>query len=632
MHHEEIVKKLQVALQAYQGNDLNSAEVIFHEILAVNSKDPTALHLLGCIYKDRGELPQAVEMIQASIREDGTNPIPFINLAKILYIAGQYDDSVDVLRESLKLNQQIPDTWFCLANALRKLEKIEDAIQAYRNVLILNPAYLGASVNLGALLTGEGQLEEAEHILSKTLQQNPQNLNCRINYGKLFSEKEEHALAIDQYRIALLIAPDSAELLFNYANSLKEERQVEEAITNYRKAIEVKPDFLEAYLNLGNLLTEDGQVEEAIANYRKAIELKPDLYKHKRMLLNLQAEQNVRETVSLENYRDYHKGKDIAGILIAAYPSFDAIPSTRRSVNSWADDKFNTYFNGNMFAYFSQFPWLWTRSFADSINCFIPEFGTKFLDTSDTYRASNVFTLQVRLSQASVISSVLEPLARKLGRQIDVLDVGGWSGNALFLSGWNDSWDVVRSWKVLDIAAVCEPSRSQLPGLLEQFPEDSGGRRNLSKLSFEDLNTAFEFRSRCFSSVDLIWSSTAQHYNFKFPRDLAIMLESQTKVIYLDTLPYLCTYNDALNVSEFTELHVGDQMVSYICSKKYLSELVESMSREYGYSFKMWSQLVEPKIVFWQPQKGDVNLPKKIKDDAEPLLMKVCSIRFDKLD
>ena len=36
--------------------------------------------------------------------------------------------------------------------------------------------------------------------------------------------------------------------------------------------------------------------------------------------------------------------------------------------------------------------------------------------------------------------------------------------------------------------------------------------------------------------------------------------------------------------------------------------------------------------MFWQPQEGDKVLPKKVKDDAKPLLMKVCSIRFDKLD
>ena len=52
--------QLQEAVQAYQGKDLDRAEAIFKQILAVNPKEPNALHLLGCIYKDRGQLQQVV--------------------------------------------------------------------------------------------------------------------------------------------------------------------------------------------------------------------------------------------------------------------------------------------------------------------------------------------------------------------------------------------------------------------------------------------------------------------------------------------------------------------------------------------------------------------------------------------
>ena len=38
------------------------------------------------------------------------------------------------------------------------------------------------------------------------------------------------------------------------------------------------------------------------------------------------------------------------------------------------------------------------------------------------------------MSQAPVISSLLESVARKKGGLIEVIDVGGWSGNALFLA------------------------------------------------------------------------------------------------------------------------------------------------------------------------------------------------------
>ena len=103
-------------------------------------------------------------------------------------------------------------------------------------------------------------------------------------------------------------------------------------------------------------------------------------------------------------------------------------------------------------------------------------------------------------------------------------------------------------------------------------------------------------------------------------------------MVYFNTLPYLCSSNPTLNICEFTELCVSDQMVSFLMSQKYLTELVVNAANRNGYSFKIWSQYIEPKLVFWQPQEGDKVLPKEIKEDAKPLLMKSCCIRFDKLD
>ena len=61
MNQEDLMQKLQFGVQAYQGKDLDTAEAIFLEILAVNSKEPNSLHLLGCIYKDRGQLQKAID-------------------------------------------------------------------------------------------------------------------------------------------------------------------------------------------------------------------------------------------------------------------------------------------------------------------------------------------------------------------------------------------------------------------------------------------------------------------------------------------------------------------------------------------------------------------------------------------
>ena len=123
MNQGEINQQLQLAVQAYQARDLDVAEDIFKKILADNPKESNSLHFLGCIFKDRGQMRLAVEFIQASIREDDSSPIPFLNLGKILALVGEHESAVGVLRESLNRNQQIAETWFCLGNSMRELDR-----------------------------------------------------------------------------------------------------------------------------------------------------------------------------------------------------------------------------------------------------------------------------------------------------------------------------------------------------------------------------------------------------------------------------------------------------------------------------------------------------------------------------
>ena len=79
-------------------------------------------------------------MIQASIQVDGVDLIPFLNLGKILEIAGQYENAAGIFQETLSRSQQVPETWFCFGHALREIEKVKEAKQAYQNALQLNPA------------------------------------------------------------------------------------------------------------------------------------------------------------------------------------------------------------------------------------------------------------------------------------------------------------------------------------------------------------------------------------------------------------------------------------------------------------------------------------------------------------
>lgn len=271
------MRQLQAAISAYQVKDLDAAESVLNEILAVSQRNPNALHLLGCIYKDRGMLQQAVELIQSSIQEDANDPIAFLNLGKIFLMVGQYENAVTVFKESLNLSQNIPEAWFCFGNALKGIHEIEGARQAYQNTLHLDPNHIGAITNLAALLSDNGELEAAEQLFLKAMDSLPSDPSLLINYGRFLSKRKDFSAAIVQYRRALDLAPSSPELHYNYANALCGQGEAKAAILSYRKAIDLRPDFVEAILNLAILSSAEGDLDAAIVGYQKVISLKPGL-------------------------------------------------------------------------------------------------------------------------------------------------------------------------------------------------------------------------------------------------------------------------------------------------------------------------------------------------------------------
>ena len=597
VNQTKILKQIQSAVVFHNQGELDRADEIYREVLAEDPDNFYALRFLGCLQSARGLSQSAIMLL-----EKATSILP--------------NDS---------------ECWFNLGNAYKGASQFEQAIISYRSAEdygSINPQVFN---NWGRCLQELSKQNESIPILEKAVAIDSNCFGAWFALGNSWRDLGQSSRAVICYKRAIESSPTFVSAHLNLAILLDTEGRIEDSITSYRKVIDLKPDFADPYFALALLMDKIGEVGEAIKYFKQLIKIKPDFPNAKKALMQCQGQNGLRDQISVEDYREQMEGNDEAGILIAAYPSFEMIPSNRRSVNSWVEDKNKFYFAGQMFGrVFVDLPWVKASSYATSSRLQIPDVGDEYLDAVDFY-LSKIKTLQIRMSQAPIISSLVEYVARKKGSSIDVIDIGGWSGNALFLAGFNDSWDVVKTWEVIETAAVCSPARDQLPGMLDSLPDDSAGKRNLVKLSFTELES-FYGESSDSQNVDLIWSSTAQHYNAFFPRDLDALLSRGAQVVYFDTLPYLCSSNPSLNICELSELGVNDQNVYFLISQQYLSSLISEASQKHGYSYKLWSQSVEPRLVFWQPQEGDKVLPKKVIDGAKPLLMKVCSIRFDKLD
>ena len=156
---ESLACELESASSEYHQKNFSALEIRLDRILSANPRNAEALHLLGCMHKDKGDLDRAIELIQASVDNDASNPLSLLNLGKLLNLKGEYHLSAPILHESLRLNPNLVETWFCYGNSLMKVDP-SHSIRIFRHVLKLNYKHLGA-FNLSALLTRFNRIEEA---------------------------------------------------------------------------------------------------------------------------------------------------------------------------------------------------------------------------------------------------------------------------------------------------------------------------------------------------------------------------------------------------------------------------------------------------------------------------------------
>ena len=276
MSQDKILQLYEAAMKAYQEKSLDVAESISKQVLAKDPKYSKVLHLLGYIYKDRGQLQQAIQFIQASIREDEFNPIPFLDLGKILVLAGQHEHAALAFQESLKRNCQIPETWFCLGNLYMATNRPIEAIDSYVRTLRLDSSYIDAEANLEQLYFQESKWSELCQLLEQKLLLNPSNFAALANHGTSLLKLGKFRDSIAQFRSALQLSPQNPSVLFNLGSALLEFGDRAEAIVNYRSAILLKPDFAEAYSALGAIYRDNDEIEQARISFEKLIEIKPD--------------------------------------------------------------------------------------------------------------------------------------------------------------------------------------------------------------------------------------------------------------------------------------------------------------------------------------------------------------------
>ena len=234
-----ISEALKIALEHQRAQRIPQAEAIYRQVLAVEPHNPHALHLLGLIAYQSGDMEQARALIGQAIAVRADVPDFHANLGEAWRAAGEPERAIACYQEALRLSPDLPKLRINLANALMDAGREAEADAQYREAA-----------------TGVGTDVKAIHEMADGLE--------RMN--RLLGARLLTSLGLD-------IAPDHARLNLVAARLDRREGATREGIARLQRFAATPLDLkttIERDTEFGRLHDRAGEIEAAFRMFEAA--------------------------------------------------------------------------------------------------------------------------------------------------------------------------------------------------------------------------------------------------------------------------------------------------------------------------------------------------------------------------
>jgi len=163
----------------HKAGNIVVAESLYKQVLQALPNQPDALHLLGLIAKQKGDLKTAAQLIRKALNFNPNYVEAFVNLGATLQEQTQFDDAADCYRKALALRPNYAEVHSNLGVVLKAQENLHEAASSFVNALAIRPDFSEAFANLDALLKEMAAPDEALIYYRKVLDISPANITAQ---------------------------------------------------------------------------------------------------------------------------------------------------------------------------------------------------------------------------------------------------------------------------------------------------------------------------------------------------------------------------------------------------------------------------------------------------------------------
>ena len=158
--HPTVQEIFAEGLRHHQSGQLEAAERLYREALAVDPDDPDSLHFLGVLTHQMRRDEAAADLISRAVAINPNLASWHSNLGNVHQDHERLDEAIACYRRAIEVRSDFPDAHSNLGTALKRLGRLDEATACYRQAIALNPHYADAHNNLGMALLAQGDMAE----------------------------------------------------------------------------------------------------------------------------------------------------------------------------------------------------------------------------------------------------------------------------------------------------------------------------------------------------------------------------------------------------------------------------------------------------------------------------------------
>ncbi|MCC8977394.1 tetratricopeptide repeat-containing sulfotransferase family protein [Bradyrhizobium acaciae] len=279
----EIADALSAAVTAHKSGNLEQAEAGYRGILARLPNHPQALHMLGAIELQRGNVQAAIDTIRRAIQVHPGHPEAWVNLGAALRAINDNKEAMSAYQRAIKLKPDMILAYTELSRLLMEIGRYEAAVSYCEAAVAIDPGSMPARIQLAIAFRWAGRVQDAKRHWSEIIALAPNRAETYYVLGTQFRDLGQLPEALRCHNNALALKPDIPEFLCAKGATLIYLNRADDALGCFERAEALSPDMPDALAGIGWALRSLGRFEEADGYSHKVRALSPgDLrsYKH----------------------------------------------------------------------------------------------------------------------------------------------------------------------------------------------------------------------------------------------------------------------------------------------------------------------------------------------------------------